>query len=141
MTTSLTSTSRTADRGPGDLSVRRRPPAGALVAGVLTLLVGLVGSYGAVYFSSLDGLDDEGLTFLFVYVPVAVFGVVAAIALFRGHETGRLGVLSFALWLSVFNAFKIFYIDEGEAIPFGVVGLVILAGILSPATRRWTRRS
>lgn len=139
MTISSTSTSTTVDTGSSEPALRRRPPA-AITAGLLTVLVCLVGSYGAVYFSSLDGLDDEGLTFLVAYVPVSVFGIVSALALLRGSAAGRLGVLTYALWLTVFNVFKIFYIGEGEAVPFGVVGLLILAGTLAPATRRWAHR-
>lgn len=138
--TSITASSTTGTDG-STRSRRSRPPATVLVAAGLTALVCLVGSYGAVYFSTLDGITDMGLTFLVSYVPISVFGLVAAVALVRGSDAGRLGVVSYGLWLTAFNAFKIFYIQEAEAIPFGVVGLLILGGVLAPATRRWTTRT
>jgi hypothetical protein len=120
-------------------SVAGRAPATVLAASGLSILVAGFGAYGAVYFTGLEGFTDLGLTFLVAYEFLSVLGLVSAIALLRGRAAGHLGVLAFGLWMTVFTVFKVAYIHEAEAVPFGVVGLAILALALAPATRRFVR--
>ena len=74
------------------------------------------------------------------YEFLAALGLVSAIALLRGRSLGQAGTVVYALWMTVFTAFKVGYIHETEAIPFGIVGLVILGLALAPATRRFASR-
>lgn len=117
-----------------------RPPATAIAAGALTLLVAGFGAYGAVYFTGLDGFTDLGLTFLVAYEFLSVLGIVSAIGTLRGRLLAHAGLVLYATWMLVFTAFKVGYIHETQAIPFGVVGLAVLVLSLAPATRRFVGR-
>lgn len=114
-----------------------RPPATVIVAAVLTVLLAAVGTYGAVYFSGLDGYDPIDATFLSVYGYFSLVGAAAAITQVRGSRIGRAGVIMWSVWMVVFTLVKIVTIMETEAIPFGVVALVVLALTLAPPTRRF----
>ena len=117
-----------------------RPPATAIAAGALTLLVAGFGAYGAVYFTGLDGFTDLGLTFLVAYEFLSVLGIVSAIGTLRGRPLAHAGLVLYATWMLVFTTFKVGYIHETQAIPFGVVGLAVLVLSLAPATRRFAGR-
>lgn len=112
-----------------------RLPAPAVAAGVLTLLLTALGAYGAIYFTGLEGWDDFGITYVTTYEWIAGTGFVAAVALLRGHPLGRVGVLWYALFQLVFTACKLLTILELEAIPFGVVNLVVLVLLTRPSVR------
>jgi hypothetical protein len=143
MTTNTTlssprSTDAATTTAPGSRSTR--PPATAIVAASLACLTAAVGGYGAVYFTGTGGFTQIELTFLVAYEFLAALGLVSAIALLRGRSLGQAGTVVYALWMTVFTAFKVGYIHETEAIPFGIVGLVILGLALAPATRRFASR-
>jgi hypothetical protein len=72
----------------------RRPPATAIVATVLTVLLASAGTYGALYFSGLDGYDPVDATFLSMYGYLSAMGIVAVIAQLRGSAIGRAGVIA-----------------------------------------------
>ena len=137
MPAATTHTATTRDTVPAE---RRRPPATVLATVALTVLVTLFGGYGAIYFTGLEGFTDMGLTFLVAYEGIVLFGLVSAVALLRGSPLGRAGVISFALWLTAFNIFKVGYIREWEAISFGVVGLAIVGLALTSGVRRHVDR-
>ncbi|WP_157157430.1 hypothetical protein [Diaminobutyricimonas sp. LJ205] len=132
-TQNITSDSRSVETRPATT----RLPATVIVAAVLTVLVAAVGTYGAVYFSGLDGYDPIDATFISVYGYFSVVGAGAAIAQVRGSRIGRAGVIMWAIWMLVFTMVKIVTILETEAIPFGVVALVVLALTLASPTRRF----
>ncbi|MGN6577599.1 MAG: hypothetical protein ACTHKG_18150 [Nocardioides sp.] len=121
-------------------SGRIRPPAAVVTAVALTVLIAAVGGYGAIYFSGLDGWDDFDLTFLVAYDFLALLGLVSAVAFARRSALGHAGLVTYAVWMNVFNAFKVGYIHEAEAIPFSVVGLLILVLALSRPARRYVGR-
>lgn len=119
---------------------RHRPPATVLVAAVLACLVACVGGYGAAYFGGLGGWDEFGLTFLLAYEFLAALGVISAVALVRRSVIGWAGLVTYAVWMTLFTGFKVGYVRETQAIPFGVVALVVLALTLRPSARRYARR-
>ena len=119
---------------------RPRPNAAVITLIALTVLVTCFGAYGAVYFSGLEGWTDLGLTFVVAYEFLTLLGLVSAIAFARRSPLGRAGLVTYGVWMNVFTAFKVGYIHETEAIPFGVVGLAILVLALSRPARRYVER-
>ena len=121
-------------------AARTRPPAAVVAAIALTLLATCFGGYGAVYFTGLDGWKDIGLTFLVAYEFLTLLGLVSAVAYARRSALGHAGLVTFAVWMNVFTALKLGHFHETEAIPFGVVGLLILGLVLSRPARRYVGR-
>jgi hypothetical protein len=119
---------------------RTRPPVPALAAAVLTLLMSAVGAYGAIYFTGLDGWDLMSGTFVTTYEYVALTGLAAALAMFRGSYLGRVGVLWYAAFQLVFTAYKLVVVHEGQAIPFGVLALTVLVLATRPSVRAYASR-
>lgn len=116
---------------------RGRPPAPAVTAAVLAILLSLFGGYGAIYFTGLEGWDAAGVTFVTTYEAIVVFALASAVALLRGSSHGRVGLVAWGIFMVGFTIMKVVTIQELQAIPFGVVGLVVLGLVLHPATRRW----
>lgn len=114
-----------------------RPPATVIVATVLTVIVAAVGTYGAVFFSGLDGYDSLELTFLAMYGYLSLIGIASAIAQVRRSAVARAGVVAWAVFMVLFAVIKVITIQETEAIPFGVVALVVVALQFTPPTRRF----
>ena len=117
----------------------RRPPATAIVATVLTILLASVGSYGAIYFSGLDGYDPVDATFLSMYIYLSAIGIASVIAQLRGSALGRAGMIAWAIFMALFTLVKLVTIQETEAIAFGVIALIVVALELAPPTRRFIR--
>ncbi|RYU14117.1 hypothetical protein [Nocardioides iriomotensis] len=119
------------------LSTTRRP-ATVVTATALTTLLALVGGYGAIFFTGLDGWDAAGITFVTTYDAIALFGLVSAWAMFLGNAHGRVGVAAYAIFMIGFTVMKVLTIQELQAIPFGVVALGVLAAALHPRSRAYT---
>lgn len=117
----------------------RRPPATLVIASVLAILLASVGTYGAFYFSALDGYDPVDATFLGMYAYLSAIGIVSAILQLRGSSTGRAGVVVWGLFMVMFTVVKLVTIQETEAIAFGVIALIVVALEMSPPVRRFTR--
>ena len=96
-------------------------------------------AYGAVYFTGSHGFSDVELTFLVAYEFITLFGLVSAVALARRSRLGHAGVVTYGIWMTVFTAFKVGYIHEIQAIPFGVVGIAVLLLALSRSARGYAR--
>ena len=133
--TSTTSTTRTTD----DLTARRRPPAPALVAVGLSTVLALFAGYGAIYFTGLEGWDAAGVTYVTTYEAISLFALASAVALARGSSHGRVGLIAYGIFMVGFTIMKVVTIQEWEAIPFGVVGAVILGLAMHPRTRAFAR--
>lgn len=117
----------------------RRPPATVIVASVLTVLLASVGTYGAIYFSGLDGYGSVDATFLSMYGYLSLIGIVSVIAQFRGSGIGQAGVIAWGIFMALFTLVKLVTIQETEAIGFGVVALIVVALELTFPTRRFIR--
>jgi hypothetical protein len=118
----------------------RRPSPAALVAAGLVGLTSAFGAYGSIYFTGLEGWDAFGITYVTIYVFVALTGFVAAVALARGQRLGLVGVTWYAAFNVVFTSMKLITIQEGSAIPFGLVALVVLGLVTRPSVRRYASR-
>ena len=104
-----------------------RPPFTVWAALVLTTLVALVTSYGAVYFSLVwkDAAEPSIWTWLFAiaFVAIAVAGVVAAVGLVRGSNGARKALIAYALLGICFTIAKLIWWQETEALDFGGLDL------------------
>ena len=116
-----------------------RPSATAIVATVLTILLASVGTYGALYFSGLDGYDPVDATFLSMYGYLSAMGIVSVIAQLRGSAIGRAGVIAWAIFMALFTLVKVVTVQETEAISFGVIALIIVGLEFAPRTRQFIR--
>ncbi len=114
-----------------------RPPATVIIATVLTILLASVGTYGAVFFSGLDGYDPVDATFLSMYGYLSLIGIVSVIAQLKGSAAGGAGVVVWGIFMALFTAVKLVTIQETEAISFGVVALIVVGLELAPPTRRF----
>lgn len=121
------------------VTATRRLPAPGLAAGILVLLMGAIGGYGAIYFTGLEGWDDFGITYATTYECIAVTALLSGVALLRGYRLGLVGVLWYASFQVVFTLCKLVTIQEVEAIPFGVAALVVLALATRPSVRTHVR--
>lgn len=117
----------------------RRPPATVIIAAVLTILVAAVGTYGAVYFSLLDGYDDVDAPFISMYAYLSLIGIVSAIAQLRGSAIGQAGTIAWGTYGVLFTLVKLVTIQEMEAIGFGVIALIVVVLSLAGPTRRFIR--
>ena len=136
----MTTHTNASDQLSTDLPVASsRPPATAIVATVLTILLASVGTYGALYFSGLDGYDPVDATFLSMYCYLSAIGIVSVIVQLRGSAIGRAGVIAWAIFMALFTLVKLITIGETEAISFGVIALIVVALEFSRPTRRFIR--
>jgi hypothetical protein len=126
-------------QSPGVLTPSRRPPATVIIGSILTVLVASVGTYGAIYFSVLDGYDPVDATFLSMYGYLSLIGIVSVIVQWRGSAIGQAGVITWGIFMALFTLVKLITIQETEAIGFGVVALIVVALELTPPTRRFIR--
>lgn len=132
-------TSTTSTTTHAELAGRRRPPAPAIVAIALSTVLALFAGYGAIYFTGLEGWDAAGITFVTTYEAVSLFAITSAVALARGSSHGRVGLVAYGIFMVGFTVMKVVTIQEWEAIPFGVVGAVVLGLALHPRTRAFAR--
>jgi hypothetical protein len=132
-------TSTTGTRTNSELTARRRPPAPALVAIGLATVLALFAGYGAIYFTGLEGWDAFGITYVTTYEAISLFALASAFALARGSSHGRVGLVAYGIFMVGFTIMKVLTIQEWEAIPFGVVGAVVLGLALHPRTRAFAR--
>lgn len=124
---------------PRPTTTHRRLPVPALAAGLLVLLMGAIGGYGAIYFTGLEGWDSMGYTYVTTYECVAVTGLLSAAALLSGRRIGLIGVAWYAAFQIAFTTCKLIVVHETEAIPFGVASLVVLALATRPSARAGLR--
>ncbi|MFF0338897.1 hypothetical protein [Kribbella sp. NPDC004875] len=116
-------------------STRPRLSTAVVTASVLLGLIALVGGYGAIYFTGLEGWDGIAMSFVVAYEFLTLTGLVAVAAFLRGHRLGRPGVVLYATWMIYFTLFKLIAFQEVQAIPFGVLALVALVCATRPAAR------
>jgi hypothetical protein len=118
-------------------------PMAATVALVVTSLIAVVTSGGAVYFSLLwaqaPPVTVWTVLFAIAFVAIAIGGVLAATALARGSERGRRGVIAYAAFGILFTLAKLVWWQETEAIVFGALDVVLLLLVSARRVRDWTR--
>jgi len=119
-------------------------PAAATAALVLTPLIAAVTSGGAVYFSLLwsqaPPVTVWTVLFAVAFVAIAIAGIIAAIALARGSERGRRGVIAYATFGILFTLAKLVWWQETEAIVFGALDVVLMLLVSTRRVRAWTMK-
>jgi hypothetical protein len=117
-------------------------PVAATIALVLTPLIALVTSGGAIYFSLLwseaPAVTVWTVLFAVAFVAIAIAGIIAAIALSRGSERGRRGVIAYAAFGILFTLAKLLWWQETEAIVFGALDVALLLLVSARRVRDWT---
>lgn len=106
-----------------------RPPVTLWLTTVLTVLLALVTSYGAIYFSFYYEDPDPGIgswTFVVVFISVAIAGALSAIGALRGSRTGWRALVGYAVLGILWCIAKLVFWQEEEALVFGAVNLLIL---------------
>jgi hypothetical protein len=125
------------------LAPRHRTRPGVVVAAlVLILAIAGVTTGGAIYFSLFwaKAPAPSVWTVLFAvgFAAVSALGVVAAVALGRGSEGGRRGVIAYATFGILFTLAKLIWWQETEAIVFGALDIALLLLVSGRRVRDWT---
>lgn len=117
-------------------------PATVVAALLLTVAIAAVTTGGAIYFSLFwaEAPAPSVWTVLFAvgFAAVSALGVVAAVALARGSERGRRGVIGYATFGILFTLAKLIWWQETEAIVFGALDIALLLLVSSRRLRDWT---
>jgi peptidoglycan/LPS O-acetylase OafA/YrhL len=142
----MTST-RTATRTPSAVPTGSRAPWTVHQAAVPLGLMAAVTCVGAVYFGTHpdpvrpDTAPSAGSwqawTLIVVLLCYAVTALAAAAGLYRRSRTAWAVALGFLAAHGLFGALKYFGLGEDAALTFLVVDVVVLAGLLAPATRSY----
>lgn len=110
-----------------------------LTAGaVLLVLLTLASSTGVLLFAFVwtDQVLTPGLVFAAVALATALTALAAVPRLLHGDRTAWLVALGWAIAFSYWSVYKVFGESEYESIGFLVAGLLIVALLAAPATRR-----
>lgn len=123
---------------PAIKASRTRPPASAIAAVTLQVLIGTVTSFGAVYF----GLQAGGawIASATLFAAAWPLWIATAIGLTRGSARSRKIAVGLATALLAFSAFKIIWIHESASYLVASLDLVLLACLTATPTRRFTAR-
>ncbi len=129
---------------PTGTTVAHRTPAPWTVRALSTVVVllVLVTSYGAIYFSFFYGDPQPGLgswVFATCFLAVNAVAAVSAVALLRGSRRGWTLLLGYGVLGILWCIAKLVFWQETESLVFGAANLVALALLAAPRTRRHVR--
>ena len=123
---------------PAAARTTRSPWQVRLLAGIVILLA-LVTSYGAIYFSFYFEDPDPGLgswAFVTGFIAINVAALVAVRALVRGSARSLRVLVGFTVLGMLWCVAKLVFWQETEALVFGALNVVCLALLVAPPTRR-----
>jgi hypothetical protein len=112
------------------------------VASALTVLLALVTSYGAIYFSFFFEHPDPGLgswVFVIVFIAINVVATGSVAALVRGSRPGWSLLVGYGVLGVLWCIAKLVFWHETEALVFGAANIAVLALLAAPRTRRFVR--
>ena len=149
--TSTRTAARTGATTPAAASPTARAPWTVHLAAVPLALMAAVTCVGAVYFGTHpdpvrpDTAPAAGSwqawTLIVVLLCYAVTALATVPGLYRRSRTAWTVALAFLAAHGLFGALKFFGLGEDAALTFLVVDLVVLAGLLAPATRAYVGAS
>ena len=123
--------------------VSTRAPWAVHVLGTITMLLALVTSYGAIYFTFLFEDPDPGLgswVFVIAFLVINVVAAASAVGLWRGRLLAWQVLVGYAVLDILWCLAKLVFWSETESLVFGVANVVALALLAAPATRRHASR-
>jgi hypothetical protein len=121
-----------------DRPVRRSPWTVRVVAAIV-LLLAVVTSYGAIYFSFYFENPDVGLgnyVFAAVFLAINVTAATAAVGLVRGSLTGWRVLVGYGVLGIAWCIAKLVFWQEEEAMLFGAANVVYLVLLAARSTRQ-----
>lgn len=141
------STTTTTTTAPAPAVGRRRAPWTVHLAALPLALMAAVTCVGAVYFGTHDdptrppSAPDPGSwqawTLIAVLLTYAVTALATVPGLYRRSRTAWTVALGFLSAHLLFGSLKLLGLGEDAALVFLVADLVVLAGLLAPATRTY----
>jgi hypothetical protein len=128
-------TSRPATPGAGSGA-----PAAVWSATVITALLTVVTSYGAVYFSFFFEDPEPGLgswAFVTVFIAINITAATAAARLVRGNATARRVLVGYGVLGVLWCIAKLVFWSETEALVFGAANVLLLGLLFMPKVRSY----
>ncbi len=128
---------------PRPTSDPTRTPWTVHVLGTITLLLALVTSYGAIYFSFF--FEDAKVTtgsvaFAIGFIAINVVAAGAALGLWRGRRAAWQVLVGYGVLGILWCIAKLVFWSETEALVFGVANVLALAMLAAPRTREHASR-
>jgi hypothetical protein len=120
-------------------STDRKAPWTVKVLSAVIVLLALVTSYGAIYFTFYFEDPDPGIgswVFVTVFIAVNVLATVSAVALLRGSRTGWRVLVGYGVLGILWCIAKLVFWHETESLVFGAANIAALALLAARPTRR-----
>lgn len=117
----------------------RRAPWAVKVLSTVTVLLALVTSYGAVYFSFYFEDPDPGIgswVFVTVFLAINVIATASAVGLVRGSRLAWQVLIGYGVLGILWCIAKLVFWQETEALVFGAANTAVLALLGARPTRR-----
>jgi cation transport ATPase len=117
----------------------RRTPWTVRVAAAIVLLLAVVTSYGAIYFSFYFQDPEVGLgsyAFVAAFLAINVTAAAAAASLLRGSSTGWRVLVGYGVLGIVWCIAKLVFWQEEEAMLFGAANVAYLVLLMARRTRQ-----
>lgn len=122
-----------------DSRVARRAPWPVRILSTVVVLLSVVTSYGAVYFSFYFESPDPGVgTWVFAtsFLAINVVAATSAVGLYRGSRRAWLVLVGYGVLGILWCIAKLVFWAETESLVFGVSNVLALWLLGTPATRR-----
>lgn len=117
----------------------RKAPWTVKVLSTVIVLLALVTSYGAIYFTFYFENPDPGLgswVFVTVFIAINVLATASAVALVRGSRTGWRVLVGYGVLGILWCIAKLVFWHETESLVFGASNVLALGLLAAPRTRR-----
>ena len=117
-----------------------RAPWTVKVLSAIALLLALVTSYGAIYFTFFFEDPEPGVgswAFVTTFFAINAVAAVSAVALLRGSRTGWQVLVGYGVLGILWCIAKLVFWQEIESLVFGVANVLGLVLLAVPRTRRY----
>ncbi len=118
----------------------RKAPWTVKVLSTVTVLLALVTSYGAIYFSFYFEDPDPGLgswVFVIVFIAINVVATASTLALVKGSRTAWKVLLGYGVLGILWCVAKLVFWHETESLVFGAFNMLALGLLTAPRTRTY----